>query len=76
MIKSLNAITLLILIAGGVNWAIVGIFDFDVVTVLFGNGPAETGSRALAARAAYLVIGLAALWQFGALWNRLTPKRD
>jgi uncharacterized membrane protein YuzA (DUF378 family) len=67
LVKIINAVTLLIVIAGGVNWALVGIFDLDVVTVLYGNA-------SLMARVAYGVIGLSAVWQFGVLLVRLTPK--
>ena len=74
MIKILNAITLLVLIAGGLNWAIVGIFDFDVVTALFGTDPHETARSSATARVAYILIGLSALWQIGALLRRLTPN--
>jgi uncharacterized membrane protein YuzA (DUF378 family) len=69
LIKIINAITLLIVIAGGLSWALVGVFDFDLVTALYGNGT-------LTARIAYAVIGLSAVWQLGVLLTRLTPRRD
>lgn len=74
MTKIINAITLLIVIVGGVNWALVGIFDFDLVTALYGNGIHETATSSLTARVAYVLIGLSAVWQTGVLLRRLTPK--
>ncbi len=76
MVKIINVITLLIVIIGGVNWALVGIFDFDLVTALYGNGTHETATSSLTARIAYVVIGVSAVWQLGVLLTRLTPKRD
>jgi len=76
LIKSINAITLLIVIVGGINWAIVGIFDFDVVTALFGTATAESAPPSATARVSYVIIGLSAAWQFGVLLRRLAPARD
>lgn len=59
--KTLNLVTLVLLIVGGLNWALVGAFQFDLVAALFG------GQDALLARVVYIVVGLSALWQVGAL---------
>jgi uncharacterized membrane protein YuzA (DUF378 family) len=59
--KSLNLVTLVLLIVGGLNWGLVGAFQFDLVAALFG------GQDALLARVVYVVVGLAALWQIVAL---------
>jgi uncharacterized membrane protein YuzA (DUF378 family) len=34
--KPLNLITLIFLIVGGLNWGLVGLFNFDLVATLFG----------------------------------------
>ncbi|KFB10507.1 MULTISPECIES: DUF378 domain-containing protein [Nitratireductor] len=54
---SLNAITLLLIIVGGINWLLVGLFGFDLVAAIFG------GQDALLARIVYILVGLSALWQ-------------
>lgn len=54
--KMLNLITLLIVIVGGVNWGLVGAFDFNLVAALFGDQTALS-------RIAYVLVGLSALWQ-------------
>jgi uncharacterized membrane protein YuzA (DUF378 family) len=59
--KTLNLVTLVLLIVGGLNWGLVGAFQFDLVAALFG------GQDALAARLVYVVVGLSALWQVVAL---------
>jgi uncharacterized membrane protein YuzA (DUF378 family) len=74
LIKIINAITLAIIIFGGINLAIVGLFDFDVIKTLWGEGSAETDPGSATAHAAYILIGLAAAWQIGVLLRSLTPK--
>jgi uncharacterized membrane protein YuzA (DUF378 family) len=59
--KSLNLVTLVLLIVGGLNWGLVGAFQFDLVAALFG------GQEALLSRVVYVVVGLSALWQIVAL---------
>ena len=59
--KSLNLVTLVLLIVGGLNWGLVGAFHFDLVATLFG------GQDALLSRVVYVVVGLSALWQIVAL---------
>jgi hypothetical protein len=46
---------MVLMIIGGLNWAMVGLFDVDVVATLFGPGSP-------ASRVVYVVIGLAALY--------------
>jgi len=54
---SLNVITLLLIILGGINWLLVGLGQFDLVAAIFG------GQGSAAARVVYTLIGLSALWQ-------------
>lgn len=44
-----------LLIVGGLNWAMVALFDIDVVASLF-------GVMSMATRFIYLVVGIAALY--------------
>ncbi len=55
--KALNLITLLLVIVGGVNWGLVGLFQFDLVAALFG------GQNAALARLVYILVGASAVWQ-------------
>jgi uncharacterized protein len=58
--KALNGITLALLIVGGLNWGLVGVFSFDLVAAIFGTGSALS-------RIVYSLVGLSALWQATAL---------
>jgi len=51
--KKLNMIVLLLVIIGGLNWGLVGFFNFNVVGTVFGD---------TAARVIYVIVGLAAIW--------------
>jgi uncharacterized protein len=52
----INKITLLLLIVGGLNWGLVGLFGFDLVAALFGE-------MTLLSRIVYTLVGASALWQ-------------
>lgn len=55
--KMLNLVTLVLVIIGGINWGLVGAFQFDLVAAIFG------GQDALLSRVVYILVGLSALWQ-------------
>ena len=55
--RYLNMITLILVIVGGLNWGLVGLFDFDLVAALF-------GPRSALSRLVYILVGLSALYQF------------
>ncbi|WP_058309058.1 DUF378 domain-containing protein [Gracilibacillus massiliensis] len=54
--KNLNIIALILLIVGGLNWLLVGLFQFDLVAAIFG------GEDAILARIIYIVVGLCAIY--------------
>ncbi len=54
--KFLDRIALVLLIVGGINWGLVGIFGFDLVAYLFG------GSAAIMSRIIYTVVAICAVW--------------
>ncbi len=47
-------IALVLLVIGGLNWLLVGLFEFDLVAAVF--GPMSTMSRIV-----YVVVGLSAI---------------
>lgn len=53
--KAINVIAMILLIVGGLNWGLVGLFDVDLVALLFGRGSGL-------AQAVYTLVGLVALW--------------
>ena len=54
--KTLDRIALFLLIVGGINWGLVGIFRFDLVAYLFG------GSAAVVSRIIYIIVAACAVW--------------
>ena len=54
---------LVLTILGALNWALVGIFQFDLVAWIFG------GQGALVSRIIYTIIGLAGIWCISLLWK-------
>ncbi len=54
--KAINVIAMILLIVGGLNWGLVGLFHLDVVARIFG------GADTTPARIVYVLVGLAALW--------------
>lgn len=55
--KALNLLTLALVIIGGINWGLVGLFQFDLVAAVFG------GQDAPLSRVVYTLVGLSAVWQ-------------
>jgi uncharacterized membrane protein YuzA (DUF378 family) len=55
--RAINQITLILTIIGGLNWLSVGLAGYDVLGALSG------GAGDAAARIAYVIIGLSAIWQ-------------
>ncbi|MCC8043352.1 MAG: DUF378 domain-containing protein [Oscillospiraceae bacterium] len=62
-----DKIALALLIIGGLNWGLVGIFSFDLVAWLFG------GAGTLLSRIVYIVIALCAVWCITMLFRERTP---
>lgn len=60
-LKTLNLISLILVILGGLNWLSVGLFEYDVVSEVFG-GSTEVGSKIV-----YIVVGAAALYALSLL---------
>src|SRR3546814_15270885 len=58
--STLNIVTLILLIIGGLNWGLVGLFEFNLVAAIFGE-------MSLLSQIIYILVGLSALWQIIAL---------
>lgn len=55
-LRMFDKIALILLIIGGLNWGLVGIFSFDLIAWLFG------GTGAILSRVIYIVVALCAVW--------------
>ncbi|MBE6828046.1 MAG: DUF378 domain-containing protein [Ruminococcaceae bacterium] len=52
----LDRIALIILVIGGINWGSIGLFQFDIVSWIFG------GQGAVLSRIIYTLVALSAIW--------------
>jgi len=52
---ALDVIALILVIIGGLNWGLVGLFNFNLVTAIFGD-------MTLWSKIVYIVVGLAAIY--------------
>jgi uncharacterized membrane protein YuzA (DUF378 family) len=66
-LTTLDRIALVLLIIGGINWGLVGGFDINLVTELF-------GPRSLLSRLIYIAVGAAAVYAIY-LMARGAPRR-
>jgi hypothetical protein len=60
--KTIDIVTAILLIVGGLNWGLVGLFDFNLVSALF-------GTMSWVSRLVYILVGLSALYQAFAYWS-------
>ncbi len=58
--KTLDVIAAVLLVIGGLNWALVGAAHFDLVAAIFGMKFGETSALS---SAVYLLVGLSAIYQ-------------
>lgn len=61
--QTLYKICLVLLIIGGLNWGLVGLFSFDLVGWLFG------GSASLLSRIIFVVVGISAICAIPSLFS-------
>lgn len=55
--KKLDILAAILLVVGGLNWGLWGIFEFDLVAAIFG------GNTAMLSKLVYAAVGLAAGYQ-------------
>ncbi|MDX9862517.1 MAG: DUF378 domain-containing protein [Rhodospirillales bacterium] len=64
----LNLTTLVLLIVGGLNWGLVGLFGLDLVAAVLGAGTASS-------RGVYVLVGLSAVWQLVPLFSAFSAGK-
>lgn len=60
----LDKLALLLLIIGGINWGLVGLFQLDVIALMFG------GSASIISRVIYILVALSAIWSVSLYFKR------
>jgi len=67
--KAVGIVATILIVIGGLNWGLVGFFDYNLVDGLL-------GVDSVAARVVYAVVGLAAVWKLVALLYGMTATKD
>lgn len=65
-LNALDWVALVLVIVGGLNWALVGLFSFDLVAALFGD-------MSVLSRIVYVLVGLSAVYVLASL-GKLAKK--
>lgn len=65
-----DKLALILLIIGGINWGLVGIFEFDLVAWLFG------GAASIISRTIYILVAISAVWCISFLFRREALATD
>jgi uncharacterized membrane protein YuzA (DUF378 family) len=71
--RYLNAIALLLVIGGGLNWLLVGLFQFDLVAALTG---AQFGEVKPISAVIYALVGVSAIVLIPVLMRWLTTNQE
>jgi uncharacterized membrane protein YuzA (DUF378 family) len=66
--SAMDYLAMALLIIGGLNWGMVGLFNVDMVATLFGPGSALT-------RVVYVLVGIAALYSVYTTAKMASSKR-
>lgn len=54
--KSIHMVTFTLLAIGGLNWLLIGVFQWDLVAAIFGD-------MSMISRAVYTLVGLSAVYE-------------
>ena len=60
--ETLQKSALVITIIGAINWGLIGLFDFNLVEMIFGTG-------SLLSQIIYILVGITGLINIGILFN-------
>lgn len=64
--RSFDVIAAVLIVVGGLNWGLVGLFGFDLVATIFGN-------MSFLSRIVYILVGISALYQ-GLQWKAIQRR--
>lgn len=65
--ETLQKCALVVTIIGALNWGLIGIFDFNLVTFLFDSGTIMT-------RIVYSLVAITGIINIGILFNHIKPE--
>lgn len=64
--ETLQKCALIVTIIGALNWGLIGIFDFNLVTFIFGDG--------IITRIVYSLVAITGIINIGILFNHIKPE--
>lgn len=65
--ETLQKVALVFTVIGAINWGLIGFFDFNLVTSLFGDGSMLT-------RIVYMIVGIAGIINIYTLFSHIETK--
>lgn len=64
----LDRLALILVIVGALNWLLVGIANYDLVTAIFG-GWLFSGTMSIYSRIVFALVGIGGLWSISLLFR-------
>lgn len=64
--KVINGIVLALIVIGAINWGLIGLFNFNLVTYIFGD-------MEVISRLVFALVGIAGLWSL-TFFGRLSEE--
>lgn len=65
--ETLEKLALIFTIIGAINWGLIGLFDFNLVSMIFGDG-------SLLSRIIYIIVGITGLINIGIFMMHFEEK--
>ena len=72
MLKPIDLVALTLVIVGALNWALVGLLEFDLVAAITGS---EFGETNIISSVIYLLVGLSGVWLVTLFTRGTTSER-
>ena len=61
--KIIDKIVLILIVIGAINWGLIGLFNFNLVSTIFGK-------MSLISRIIYILVGISGLWGIKLLFDK------
>ena len=58
IMRTIQVIALVLVIIGAINWGLIGLFDFNLVALIFG------GAESMLTKVVYILVGISGLLSF------------
>ena len=65
--ETLQKVALIFTVIGAINWGLIGFFDFNLVTTIFGDASMLT-------RIVYMIVGIAGIINIYTLFSHIETK--